>query len=116
MHFCASPILRFALLLLGRRALSPNHLFQWWRRVYSVLFRSNDINLPSPAKRGQSFRRSESIGFNFSYAAIGGVYRNRQFQIRFRPLLSHNTPILSIATRKAQDNVALANQVAQRRN
>jgi hypothetical protein len=117
MHFCASPTLRSAMLRSRlRRAPVPNHLVRWWRRVYCVLFRNKDTNLPNSAKRGQGFRRSESIGLSFGSAAFAGVYRNRQFQNQFGPLLSHNTSIPPIATRTAQDNVALANRITQRKN
>jgi hypothetical protein len=116
-QFRASPVLRFEMLRSYLRpAPSPNRLVQRWHRVYSVRFRSKDTNLPNPAKRVQSFRRSRSIGFSFSSAAISGVYRNRQFQIQFEPLLLHSTSISPIATRRTQDNVTLANQIAPLKN
>jgi hypothetical protein len=114
MHFRASPILLVAMLRL--RSPSPNHLVLWWHRAYSAQFPSKDIKLQSPAERGQSGDRSGSIGFSFGSAANGGDYRNRQFQSQFGPLLSHNTTPLPIPRRAAEDNVALASQIALRKN
>jgi hypothetical protein len=113
----ASPVRRFAMLWSRLRpAPCPNRLVQWWHRIYSVLFRSKETNLSNPAVRAQSVHRTRLIGFNFSSAAIGGVYRNIQFQNQFEPLLSHITSIFPIATRTAKDNVAIANQIVPRKN
>jgi hypothetical protein len=114
MHFCASPILRFA--MLRRRSPSPNHLVQWWHRTYSALLRSTDTKFQGQIERELSLRRSGSIGSCFGSAATGSANQNCQFQSQFGPLLSHNTTLLPSPRPTAQDNVALVSQIALRKN